>query len=877
LRERAEKVNSRTKVRLNGVAGVSLAAGLLGAAVALGQGTISTQDGLSLSLGGNGAVASLKIDGVEYASPALPSGFAYRELPASPTDVAPNGSFETGSGAPSSWSWTNNSSGTWTWDTAQHSLGSRSMRVDVPGSANVRSPMLLSSKFAIRPNTPYRFSCRMRTAAVSTALNFFLVERDSAGNLIQRGLSSDSGTSDWTTNDMTIVSGPAAVSAFFKVEIYSGHGTAWIDEIQMLDVFGGHDPEPFAASTISSGGGLVQTASADGLTLTARYTNVGDAIEVAATLVDSTGRDRGVELSFGLPLDIPGWSWEQNPVISRAIAAGTRYENLDTSFGAQGHSLYPFATVRSDQAAVSLAAPMIAQMNRFTYNLDDGFRLTWDLGLSSAAVKTPSRADVKFWMYTQDTRWRFRAAAEKYMTLAPGSFATAAQGPGGAWVIPAGGGSIETVAGSKDFGWGFLEGIHDIGLANANGISVMHYIDPAGYFRLFPGTTTQPKYNQLVAALEQDAATGTGTIGDGIPRREMGQATVNSSPKDPDGRYQVFANSYFWYGNRLQIYPVSPDPDIPAPSMWSVATKYSLDGRIQWAKDGGDHLDGFFLDDLTPTFGAVENHRRDLWAYSDLPLTFSWDTQRVVVLDGFSMAEFCEAFRSEVHDRGLILMGSLTPGVYTWFAPHLDVVGGETRGAESLERAYARRVLGAGRPWSNLFVPSDKLPPDAAEVLAYLRQALLLGFFPGFNGAYWSFPEAYERDRHLFRLYIPLIRTVVAAGWRPVHGVTVSEPAVLVERFDDGRGEVFYLTAQNTGAATAKPDFTLDGGTIGLEDGKVTVLELVHNKALAASRVGPDARFSDTLAPGETVVYRVTAPRPSGPERAPTRRIAPRS
>ena len=274
----------------------------------------------------------------------------------------------------------------------------------------------------------------------------------------------------------------------------------------------------------------MQTAAADGLALTARYTNVGGAIEVAASLTDSTGRDRGIEVSFVLPLDIPGWIWEQNPVTARPIAPDTRYENLDTSLSPQGHSLYPFATVRSIQAAITLATPSVPQMSRFRYELNGGLRLTWDVGLSPAAEKTPSRADVTFWIYTQDPRWGFRAAAAKYMSLDPGAFVSAVAGTGGAWVIPVGGESIEAVTQFEDFGWGFLEGVHDIEFANTNGIPVLHYINPSGYFRNFPGTTTQPGYSQLVSALEADAASGTGTIGDGVPRREMAHATIAPRP-----------------------------------------------------------------------------------------------------------------------------------------------------------------------------------------------------------------------------------------------------------------------------------------------------------------------------------------------------------
>jgi hypothetical protein len=856
-------------------AGGALFASLL-AASAAAQGSLATNDGLSLSLSPTGAVSSLKLAGVEYAAAALPSGFAYREMPPAPQDVAPNGSLESGTGTPDGWTWTNNGNGTWAWDSSVAAVGARSLRVDVPGTTDKRSPMLTSAPMPIRANTPYTFSCRVRTRDLSSVLNIFLVETDSAGNLLQRGVTSDSGTIDWELRRLTFVSSPIAVSAYFKVEIFSGHGTAWVDDIRMLDVFAGRAPAPLPASVTSDAGAIAVTAASDGLVLDARLSSVGSAIRVDATLSDTTGADRALELSFALPLDVPGWTWDQGPISSSPIASGVRYEHLDTSFGAQTHSVYPFATVRSTTAAVTLATPMVPQMSRSSYNRGNGLRLVWDLGLSPAAATTPSRASVSFWIYTQDPRWGFRSAAEKYRTLNPAAFVSPVAAGAGAWVIPLTGESVTSVAGFQDFGWSFLEGVGDIDFGNANGLAVMHYVDAAGYFRLFPGVTIQPPYETLVAALESDAAQGCDELTDGIPCSEMAQATINSSPHDPNGRYQVDADSYFWYRNRLQIYPVSPDADIPAPSMWSIATKYRVDGRLAWAADEGVRLDGIFLDDVTTTFAAVENYRRELWAYSDVPLTFSWDTGRVMLLTGFSMAEFCGSFRSYVNDRNLILMGSMNPGVYSWFAPSFDVLGGESDGAEAIDRAYVRRVLGDGRPWSNLFVPPDRSVPTAGEVLAYLRQALLLGYFPGFNGIYWSNPSAYERDRSLFRKYIPLIRTVARAGWRPVTGATAPNPAILIERFDGGRGGIFYLTAQNSGASAATPAITLDASTLAIGDGPIDVHELVRDRAVPVTRVTGGALFTDTIAPGETLLYRVQATL-QDPERGTTRQVGSRN
>src|SRR5262245_47264021 len=93
-----------------------------GAAAAAAQNSYSlaTQDGLSLTLSTSGSVSALAVNGADVTTPTLPSGFAYRELPPSASDSAPNGSFESGSSRPDAWSWTNGGGGSWSWvsDTA---------------------------------------------------------------------------------------------------------------------------------------------------------------------------------------------------------------------------------------------------------------------------------------------------------------------------------------------------------------------------------------------------------------------------------------------------------------------------------------------------------------------------------------------------------------------------------------------------------------------------------------------------------------------------------------------------------------------------------------------------------------------------------------
>ena len=197
------------------------------------------------------------------------------------------------------------------------------------------------------------------------------------------------------------------------------------------DPFAGRKPTKIGTAVSSDAGGLTLTGSASGLTLSARFTSVGSAIKVEATLTDTTGNDRPIELRFRLPLDVPGWKWEKDALTSIPIADGGRYQNLNTGFGPQTYSSYPFATVKSSTAAVSLAVPMIPQMNRFSYGTAEGLQVTWDLGLSAAATKTRSKAKVTFWIYSSAAKWGFRAAAEKYYALNPSQLHVELEHPGG--------------------------------------------------------------------------------------------------------------------------------------------------------------------------------------------------------------------------------------------------------------------------------------------------------------------------------------------------------------------------------------------------------------------------------------------------------------
>jgi hypothetical protein len=94
----------------------------------------------------------------------------------------------------------------------------------------------------------------------------------------------------------------------------------------------------------------------------------------------------------------------------------------------------------------------------------------------------------------------------------------------------------------------------------------------------------------------------------------------------------------------------------------------------------------------------------------------------------------------------------------------------------------------------------------------FMKRCLAYGMFPGFfsanasTGHYFSQPALYNRDREVFKKYVPLCKRVAEAGWQPVTKARANEPQVYVERFGER-----LLTVFNHGSNPAKAVVMLDG------------------------------------------------------------------
>ena len=135
-----------------------------------------------------------------------------------------------------------------------------------------------------------------------------------------------------------------------------------------------------------------------------------------------------------------------------------------------------------------------------------------------------------------------------------------------------------------------------------------------------------------------------------------------------------------------------------------------------------------------------------------------------------------------------------------------------------------RRSLCRGKPYCFLMnTRFEKFGPDLVE--KYMKRALAYGMFPGFfshnasQGHYFTRPELYDRDRPLFRKYVPLCKLVAEAGWEPITLAHSDHPRVYLERFGTRYLTVFNDSPQPQ-TATITLDFDPPGTTPDLVSGK---------------------------------------------------------
>lgn len=560
-----------------------------------GELSVRAYDGLEFSLTESGAVSGVAIDDVEMSMLSVPGGFSFRELSSTISEnLIANPGFETVSGdVPLNWALVGGA-GTVVYDASEGHDRPGSIKVDVPGTADVKSGYPKSDLIDAKPGTMYTFSAWGKSSGVdgSHSPAVRVVELDSSsGWITQHNLVFDR-DSDWQEKKTSFTTSSDVSKLYVYANIWESYGTFWVDDVT-LGTCGTEEIQLESAVEKNHDGSITQYVTSSDIAFRFDYIPKDRYIEVHGDIQDLRGVDRAIQVQYVLPVDTTGWQWGDYIRKSREIGSGVRYENVYKIGEVRTQNTYPFTFVGEDTQGLSLAVPMdVPRIYRIGYDTDaGGYSIEYDFGLANCTDKIGAgHANFTFIVYKVDEpEWGFRAVAEKYYELYPEFFVKRNEQEG-LWVRH----DTSDIPNASDFGFAFDDsGHHSVSRRvydHQHGIYPMQYTEPWGWWRSFGDNPTEPSYDEKIAALRDDYENGTGMWRDVVTTKFAAEAVLNTAPYDENGN-QCLNYSYLWHrwGSWSQNYPTNPDPNIPSPDR----------GDVSYAKYLRSNESGFYAHDWT--------------------------------------------------------------------------------------------------------------------------------------------------------------------------------------------------------------------------------------------------------------------------------------
>lgn len=553
----------------------------------------------------------------------------------------------------------------------------------------------------------------------------------------------------------------------------------------------------------------------------------------------------------------------------RCAQAG-EYANLTRlGVGATGmQSLYPFACVTSEAGGLALGVPPADTpvVARFGYHAGSRtFYAAFDLALlpdtvaNSADGRGHGECQVARWDVSP--LWGFRSAASGYYSMFPKAFKRRATADG-LWIPFADPAGVQNL---EDFGIAYHEGDNSVESDDRLGILSFRYTEPMTWWMAMP--PSEPRTYEAALALVNKHLTGSD-----VGSRRNAQAVVNSGSHDGTGRFNVEFQNAPWTNGAVWV--LNPNPRLPAKAgdhtKASASFSPMIADRLYGAAARGV-LDGEYLDSIEG-WADVLDFRPESLRYSQACPTFTPDEHRPVVPTWFSVFEFAQYMRQDLERRGKLLMANATPWRLHAFSGLLDVMGTETNwmpggvwSPDTDATFCLRRTLCYQKPYL-LLQNTDFDKFGLPEVERYIQRCMFYAVFPSMFSVnastrnYWTEPQWYNRDRGLFKRYVPVIKRLSKAGWEPITDAWTDDPGVYVERYGTE-----YIALLNE---TRKPwtgTVRINRGTFGKADASLKLwdevdLDHVFDEVIgkpSAKGLPPQARFEMSLRTDECRVFRV--------------------
>jgi len=282
---------------------------------------------------------------------------------------------------------------------------------------------------------------------------------------------------------------------------------------------------------------------------------------------------------------------------------------------------------------------------------------------------------------------------------------------------------------------------------------------------------------------------------------------------------------------------------------------------------------GFRIDSLTsywswPTF---ENYRREHWEYTNHPLVFSYDTKKPVLIGAISQHEYVAKIHENMTAVNKLICSNIFRESYSFYGHLVDVLGSEFWDLRMYDDdASLRRTMSYQKTNANLLQwnrhGNESITNEEME--NYMNDQMFYGMFPSIwiaasgetyaDRDYWDDATLYERDRDLFKKYIPIIKNISATGWEPIPYATCDNPNIKFERYGDISVGLYYTVA-SCSSMVESGVLLVDLSKLGFDGTTVEVEELVANAVHALDVEDGQASITiPELHTYDTMVYKIT-------------------
>lgn len=590
---------------------------------------------------------------------------------------------------------------------------------------------------------------------------------------------------------------------------------------------------------------------------------------------DLAERDRAILLLFALPMDFTDGRWWDDIRRERSINGGSEYfQGGQVGCGSTGFmSTYPLACAAAGGDGVALALDMAKPaVYRLVYHAGmRQFFIAFDFGLATETARFPGAAEFGFMVYRADPRWGFRSALQRLMDIHPSFFEVRSTNQG-IWMPFT---DVSTVEGWEDFGFRYHEGDNNVAWDDGHNVLSFRYTEPMTWWMPMPPEV--PRTLPEALRIRDQYAEGAPGY-----HRTMAIVSRTTAMRGPDGQPQLIFRNEPWANGA--VWSLNPNPHLPADPN-AATVHWNEAARARYRVANGPRLDGEYLDSLEGYVTANLDFDRSHFRHTNVPLTFGLENRHPALFKGLVIHEFTRWISDEVRGLGGLLFANSVPYRFSFLCPWLDVMGTETDwmpGGVYTPAPDAQlalwRTMAARKPYL-LLMNTDYSRFTSDLVERYFLRCLAFGFYPSMfshNAAehpYWRNPDWYNRDRPLFRRYIPLIRQVAEAGWEPVTKARFDAPGVALERFGRSPSTPLFFTLLNdapqdrTGFLAPDPDLVplsgvatelLSQARLAREDNGWRVT--VPARSTAVVRWEPGPRFASVDRGSEALRVSITSP-----------------